>query len=198
MNQERNPPVAAPLEHLSLLLAKLDPVDSVAAGQSYEALRGRLILYFRLRRPQEAEDLADRVLDRVARRIAEGVNIESVSSFAAGVAKFVLQEHYASTLREERAWNDLDYSKRIEAMPPDEVTEARAAALAACLESLTASERNLILNYYGADGLKRMRERQSIARRLRISLNALHNRALRLRKQLEQCVESRRKLEAAT
>jgi DNA-directed RNA polymerase specialized sigma24 family protein len=188
VNSGRGP--AESLEHLSLLLAKLDPHDGALAGQLYEALRRRLILYFRLRRPHEAEELADRVLDRVARRIAEGVEIDSVPSYSAGVARWLLHERYASTRREARAWADLEYAQQLQTPPieADDSAPAHRAALRHCLDGIPVIERQLILDYYAADGPARKRVRQALAERLRISLNALHNRALRLRKQLERCV----------
>src|SRR5271154_647155 len=85
-------------EHLSRLLAKLNP-DPERAGMTYEELRRRLILFFRLKRPHEAEDLADQVLDRVARRLSEGVEMERIEFYSLGVARFVLRERDTATLR---------------------------------------------------------------------------------------------------
>lgn len=180
------------IDHLPELLAKLDQ-DPGKAGRAYEDLRRRLILFFRIRRPQEAEDLADTVLDRVARRLAEGINIEKIEFYSVGVARFVLRERFAAAGREERAREDLAYAQQMQvaAPVPDSSPEASGRALADCLKGLEATERAMILRYYGADGPQRMRERQDLAQQLRISLNALHNRALRLRKQLEHCVEGR-------
>ena len=182
----------AGIDHLPNLLAKLDQ-DPANAGRAYEDLRRRLILFFRIRRPQEAEDLADTVLDRVARRLADGVDIEKIEFYSVGVARFVLRERFAATAREERARTDLAYAQQMHVAAPalDSSPEARVRALADCLKGLEEGERSMILRYYGADGPQRMRVRDGLAQQLRISLNALHNRALRLRKQLEHCVEGR-------
>jgi DNA-directed RNA polymerase specialized sigma24 family protein len=180
------------IEHLSGLLAKLDQ-DPDKAGRAYEELRRRLILFFRIRRPQEAEDLADTVLDRVARRLADGIEIEKIEFYSVGVARFVLRERFAATEREERAREDLAYAQQMQSAAPlpDPSSEARLRALADCLKNLEGAERAMILRYYAADGPQRMRMRYGLAQQMRVSLNALHNRALRLRKQLEHCVESR-------
>lgn len=179
------------IDNLPCLLAKLGK-DPDTAGRVYEDLRRRLILFFRLRRPQEAEDLADKVLDRVARRLAEGVEIEKVEFYIVGVARFVLRERYAATQREDRAQRDLVYVQQTQAAAPalDSTPETSVLALGNCLQRLEDVERSMILAYYGADGPKRMSVRQDLAQQLDISLNALHNRALRLRKQLERCVQS--------
>jgi DNA-directed RNA polymerase specialized sigma24 family protein len=179
------------IDNLPQLLARLDK-DPDTAGRVYEDLRRRLILFFRLRRPQEAEDLADKVLDRVARRLAEGVEIEKVEFYVVGIARFVLRERFAATQRENRAQQDLVYVQQMQATVPalDTNPEANILALGNCLKRLEEAERSMILTYYGADGPNRMRVRQTLAQNLKISLNALHNRALRLRKQLERCVAS--------
>jgi DNA-directed RNA polymerase specialized sigma24 family protein len=176
-------------EHLPQLLAKLDP-DAERAGLIYEQLRRRLILFFRLKRPHEAEDLADEVLDRVARRLSEGVEMERVEFYSLGVARFVLRERGTATQREERLHLDVAYLQQTQLPDPNEELQAEAnvAALRRCLRRLSQVERSMMLTYYGADGAQRIQIRQGMAEKFGISLNALHNRALRLRKQLERCV----------
>ena len=176
-------------EHLSRLLAKLDP-DPERAGMTYEELRRRLILFFRLKRPHEAEDLADEVLDRVARRLSEGVEMERIEFYSLGVARFVLRERDTATQREERLHYDVAYMQQAQLPDPQEELQAEAnvAALRRCLGQLGQVERSMMLSYYCADGARRIQIRQGLAEKFGNSLNALHNRALRLRKQLERCV----------
>jgi hypothetical protein len=69
--------------------------------------------------------------------------------------------------------------------------EAAFAALTACLEAAGGDARALILSYYDADGALRIATRQRLAAERGISLNALRNRALRLREVLEACVRAR-------
>jgi RNA polymerase sigma factor (sigma-70 family) len=166
----------------------LDP-DERRAGVLYEEIRYRLILFFRLHRPIEAEDLADEVLDRVARKLSEGTAIERIEFYAVGVARYVLRERYAATLREQQAQNQIAYLRQSQGMSEDLSVEDTSEALTKCLQRLADADRAMILTYYGADGAVRIKTRQQLAQQIGISLNALHNRALRLRKQLEQCVE---------
>ena len=64
--------------------------------------------------------------------------------------------------------------------------------LQACLQSLGADSAAFILEYYGADtGAKRIERRQRMAESSGVSVNALRNRALRIRLALEKCVSSR-------
>ena len=180
------------MRHFPQLMARLDS-DAGAAGRRYEDLRRRLILFFRLKSPQDAHDLADEVLDRVARRLSDGVEIRSLEAYVLGVARFVLREHKGRVARAARAHDEIAYLEqtRAPAAAAPSSGEEHLTALDHCLRVLEAEDRTLILTYYGDDGTQRMRVRGDLARTMKISLNALHNRALRLRKQLEQCVARR-------
>jgi DNA-directed RNA polymerase specialized sigma24 family protein len=171
------------------LLARLSADGGDA--QAYEALRRRLIQFFRLHVPAEADELADVVLDRLARRIHEGVEVASVPSYALGIARMVLHEARTKAARRHIAEAD-------PTLVPDEgaADEARdlehvLAALRACLDAAGTIARDLILTYYGGDGAVRIAMRKRLADEQGISLNALRNRALRLRDALEECVRKR-------
>src|SRR5262245_59333694 len=74
------------------LLAKLS-ADPEVAGVEYEELRRRLIKFFEWRGAFFPEDLADETLNRTARKIDEGEEIEkNVAALALGVAHFVFLE----------------------------------------------------------------------------------------------------------
>ena len=188
-NEQRRKPGAS-VDHLPLLLANLHS-DERRAAVLYEEIRYRLMRFFRLHRPHEAEDLADEALDRVARKLSEGIAIERIEFYAVGVARFVLRERLAATLREARVQQEIAYLNR--SRPANEGIDAElySAALAKCLQRLVNADRSMILSYYGADGAMRIIGRKRLAESLDVSLKALHNRALRLRKQLEQCVAAR-------
>jgi DNA-directed RNA polymerase specialized sigma24 family protein len=171
------------------LLARLSADGGDAAA--YESLRRRLIQFFRLHVPAEADDLADVVLDRLARRLHEGTDVASVPSYALGIARMVLHEARAKSARRHRAEADPTLVPDDEA--PDDASELEhvLAALRACLDAAGTSARRLILAYYGADGAARIATRKRLADECAISLNALRNRALRLRDALEDCVRKR-------
>lgn len=163
-----------------------------AAAAAYEALRRRLIAFFRLHVPAQADDLADIALDRLGRRLAEGVAVEDTGGYALGIARFLVREAHAQAIRAVRAESDPVLQ------PPDEDSiedaqrhEAVLTALDACLDAAGPAQGRLILDYYGADGGERIALRQRLATALGISLNALRNRALRLREALEACVRGR-------
>lgn len=172
-------------------------LDRLAAdgepAAAYESLRRRLILYFRQSLPVEAETLADTALDRLARRLGEGVAVANVAAYAQGIARLVLLEAQAQAAREQRVQR-LESAAATGGAEADDELEARrlSDALEACLQGLDAPGRGLLLEYYGAgDGGERIRARQRLAQRLGISTHALRNRALRLRAALEACLRRR-------
>lgn len=175
---------------LHALLAHLGGGRGAAAA--YEALRRRLIAFFRLHVPAQAEDLADLALDRLGRRLAEGVAVEDTGGYALGIARYLVRETQARTMRAARAEHDPLLQPPDEDAAADAVRhEAVLAALDACLDAAGPAQGRLILDYYDADGGERIALRQRLATALGISLNALRNRALRLREALEACVRGR-------
>lgn len=213
----RSPDEAATL---AALLRRLE-ADGEPGGLVYERLRLRLVAFLRLHARGEAESLADIALDRLARRVHEGVAVEHVPSYALGIARLLVREEQARRQRERRALEGLGHEARIAAQaavatehegdmlapgagtlrgataatttgepaPGDPAVDAEAlAALLSCLEGLDAATRRFVLEYYVADGPARITVRQQLAAALGLYLNALRNRALRLRARLEDCV----------
>ena len=179
--------MAAAAESFDLLLQRLGQGGEGALG--YERLRNRLVAFFRLRFPAQAEALADDVLDRLARRLAEGTVVDSLAGYALGIARLVSLEesHRQQKLRRAATETLRDAVSQSEAEP-----DPILPILQACLQSLGADSAAFILEYYGADtGAKRIERRQRMAESSGVSVNALRNRALRIRLALEKCVSSR-------
>jgi DNA-directed RNA polymerase specialized sigma24 family protein len=78
-------------EAFDKLLAAFSP-DADEAAKQYEALRIRLIRFFEWRSIPLADDRADEVLNRVARRIDEGQQVNNVVAYAYRVAYLVFLE----------------------------------------------------------------------------------------------------------
>jgi DNA-directed RNA polymerase specialized sigma24 family protein len=170
---------------LQRLLAALDR-DPARASERYEALRLRLVRVFTWERQADAESLADQAMDRVARRVDEGVELADVAAYAHRVAELILLETRRAAQRRQAA---LDAHARLS--PPDRssaAVERRHACLEACLSRLQPDQRDLILRYYTADGRARIEQREALAKAHGIPLGALRNRALRLREKLEACL----------
>ncbi|HVV96641.1 MAG TPA: hypothetical protein VHC92_05830 [Rhodanobacteraceae bacterium] len=170
------------------LMARLNADGPEAIG--YEALRRRLIRFFWVYAPAEADELADVALDRLARKIHEGVAVAAIVPYTLAIARLVLHEARARNARRQSAEIDPALIAADDHGDASE-DEAAFAALTACLEASGSDARALILSYYDADGALRIATRQRLAAERGISLNALRNRALRLREALEACVRAR-------
>lgn len=172
------------------LLTAFGPSREVAA-ERYESLRARLVRYFTWERCAFPEERADEAFNRVARRLAEGEPVQNVEHYTNGVARLLAKESVAEEIRQQRAYHGWANMRNGEgAAVPTEEYEARC--LEACLqEMLSPEERDFLLQYYEGDRQVRIQSRQRMAARLGIGLNALRNRALRLREKLETCLRDR-------
>lgn len=163
------------------LLAWLD-ADPVAAARKYEQIRRALIRFFECRRCVTPGEQTDQVIDRVARRLAEGADIYAADpySYFQGVAVRVFQEY----LRRERVPVEIPMP-----LPEDAARmRRRLECMERCLESLPAETRAMMLDYCSVDKASKRRQRESLAARLGMTVNSLRIRVHRVREQLEGCV----------
>lgn len=131
-------------------------------------------------------ELADETIDRVARRIAEGVELRSSDPYGyfCGVARLVFKEYLRRSGRESRALEGGGWP------PPASFPEAddrRLECLRRCLDRLPQEKRSLVLRYHQRED--NIRNRQTFARELGVPLNALRIRVHRVRRKLEDCVQ---------
>jgi DNA-directed RNA polymerase specialized sigma24 family protein len=171
------------------LLSSLGP-DEARAGQEYERLRARLIVFFTGRRCPEPEDSADETIDRVTRRIEEGEGIGDVVRFAYGVARLVFTESLKRRHRHDRLLTRFARSSAAAPAPEPDTSFASGEAVRCirhCTGGLPPDDRDLILQYYTSGGRDRQGERRALATRLDLSPVALRLRAFRIRRALEKC-----------
>jgi DNA-directed RNA polymerase specialized sigma24 family protein len=174
-------------EGFEALLAQLHP-DRERAGEIYETIRYKLVRLFEWRGCASPEDLADETINRVARRLAEGVELRSNDPYGyfCGVAHLVYKEVLRRALREHRALASGDW------LPPaaeeEELSDARLECLRRCLAQLPPDQRDLVLRYH--QGENNIRNRQQLAREAGIPMNALRIRIHRVRRKLESCVHA--------
>ena len=168
------------------LLATLS-TDRDEAGRQYEMIRSRLVRYFESRAIDSAEARADETLNRVARRLDEGQQIENLIGYMYRTAYLVFLE----ALREP-GQTEIDPEKSPTITPDplfeDSEQEQRQRCFDQCLSKLTAENRELILAYYQEEGGTKIAVRRQLADGLRIPLNALRIRAHRIRTFLERCI----------
>ena len=134
------------------LLAFLDS-DREIAGRRYEKIRQKLIKLFQWRGIAAPEDFADRTIDRVARRLAEGQQLRADNPYLYfhGVAMNVLRE----ASREPR----LEALEEVRAPEAEGSREREHACLDECLAGLLPESRRLVLEYHAQQGRAKIETR---------------------------------------
>ncbi len=185
-------------EAFSKLLAAFDPVPA-RAGAKYESIRTALVKFFDWQGAIFPEDLADETLNRVARKLDEGLQLQAPDNYCHGVARLVLLE---SRKRSDNRRVEMD---EIGEMPAENeetnLADERRTYFERCLGELPLESRQLVLRYYQEDKQQKIDGRQMLAIQLGIPLNALRSRVQRIRDRLARCVRrqlSQKKYSAAT
>lgn len=189
------PPWILTQEAMDLLLARLHP-DRELAGQAYQELRWKVTVFFEGRRCAFPEDLADETLNRIARKIWEGEQIVDVDRYALTVARYIFKESQRLPVRASLSLDDLlqDYdfkiSQNAECASADEAEdERRKECMRRCLLTLSAEQRELLVEYYQGEKRAKIDHRKEMAERLGMSPNALYLHIHRLREKLHACFE---------
>ena len=172
---------------LEKLLTRFSP-DPEQAGIEYETTRRKLMRFFSARSVDSADLATDDVINRVARRIDEGKEIDNLVGYFYGVARKVFQEILKERERDPVPIEDAPQALRQKAPDPIE-PDQRLRCFDRCLEALAPESRMLILEYYEGEGRTKIEHRQELAERLHIPLNALRIRVHRIRGNLEQCIQ---------
>lgn len=181
-------PIGAGRGSLEFLLRSLGE-DRGQAAENYEALRQKLIRFFSWKGSPAPEDLADLTLDRMAHKIETGESPQHPEKYAYSVARFLLLEHGREQAKEKAALYELELLRRQRAGDPAEEQSLRF--LEQCLAALGKEHSGFILRYYQGDQRERIENRKGMGDKQGVSLNALRNKALRLRKRLENCLASK-------
>jgi DNA-directed RNA polymerase specialized sigma24 family protein len=160
------------------LLAWLDE-DRDLAGKKYEEIRFQLINLFIARGCLISEELADKTIDRVARKVKDIADtyIGDPSLYFYGVARMVHLEYIRSR------------PVTLPALPfqSEKDAEQRYECLGLCVDKLSSANRELILTYYG-EAQANEEQRRKLATRMGLEPNALWVRAHRIREKLRRCV----------
>jgi DNA-directed RNA polymerase specialized sigma24 family protein len=166
-------------------LACLD-ADPQRAGEKYESVRLTLLKFFDWRGARFPEECADETINRVIRKIEEGETIRDIQTYCHGVARLVFLE---TLKRAENRRADLEEVDPQELVAPEpEEEDPRQACFNHCLGELPQESQQLIMQYYQDEKRAKINNRQSLAERLGLPLNALRSRAQRIRNRLEECV----------
>jgi RNA polymerase sigma factor (sigma-70 family) len=176
-------------EGFKMLLAWLDK-DREQAGKKYEHIRQSLVKIFIRRGCDEAEDLADITINRVAGKFPELTHtyVGDPALYFYGVAKNVAREHqkHESNKAPLPILSERDDMERKEAAAE---LEHRYECLEQCLRKLNDDNRELITRYYQRERQAKIDSRRELSKQLDISPLALRVRVHRLRNALYQCIQ---------
>jgi DNA-directed RNA polymerase specialized sigma24 family protein len=178
------PPWSPTPESLEKLLTWLSSNPENGA-ERYEKVRQRLIKYFACNGGgDDAEDLADKTLDRVMKRLERGEIPEPFTGdktlYFLAFARNIRMEHYNSRKREP--------PRRV--IDPDRMqAEAEDACLQECARILRREDRWLAIEYYRFDKTTKVAHHSNLADRFELTKAGLRTRIHRIREQLRPCIK---------
>jgi DNA-directed RNA polymerase specialized sigma24 family protein len=194
-SQTQNPRVRRPDQQLTqhrfdLLLSHL-AIDTADSASRYEMLRGRLVVFFSRRMVAFPEDLADEVLDRLARRLEEGEAIARIEGYALGIARHILQEHYVRNDRETAAGEEFhgNVSRQTLTTDEEEAEEIRLERMKHCFDRLPRGDQKLLSEYCLAEGSSKIAVRKRLADARSMTQAALRKRVFLLRGMIQRCMK---------
>jgi DNA-directed RNA polymerase specialized sigma24 family protein len=186
-------------EAFEKLLSSLDG-NPEKASIIYEDIRKRLIRQFRANQSQIAEEQADEVFNRIARKIYEEnfvLDKNNPYPYFHQTARYILLEQQRRDRRRILGLDDLPFSEE-PFYDPEEIlarfserlrNEAGLNSLHECRENLSEKEINLLDSYDAVKG----KGREKLAKETGKTVNALKISVNRIRKKLIECVKKRLK-----
>jgi RNA polymerase sigma factor (sigma-70 family) len=179
------------------LLDFLDP-DPGRAPERYEHFRQKLVRLFEWKGCIPGDDYADETIDRVAKRLEQGLESQPENPYLYfhGIAVNVIRERWRKASREPQPIDTLPESRRPVADPfemeqrqnLEAENERRLACLHGCLDRLPGATRELLVSYHLEETGSQIGKRKRLAETLNIPATALRLRIFRIRRQLEKCM----------
>jgi hypothetical protein len=158
-------------------------MEEEAAVERYRRLHGRLVLFFMRHRSYHPEDLADQVVNRLARKLSDGLSIGNIEAFALGMARLVVREEQAQSLRERNCHLELCRNESVVQRTFNE-RENSYQWMENQLATLPVSQRSMLERYHEGEGIRRIRERQKLAEEMGLSIGTLRKRIFDLQAML--------------
>jgi len=177
-------------DNFEALLAWLDP-DRERAGAKYEEIRHGLVNIFNWRGCSDSEDLADETISRVMKKVSEvaATYKGDPALYFYGVAKRLLFEVNRRAQSKVEKITPEQLRDTLVADDPDDNSEEAYECLESCLQKLSASDRELILNYYQQEQ-HTIEYRRQLAQRHGLAPNNLRVKVYRIRAMLHECIQS--------
>jgi len=174
-------------ENFERLLNWLHP-NREEAGQEYQRIRELLIKNFQAQGCSSPDRLADATIDRTAQVLTPEEIAEWVGRHK---EKYFYRVGYYILLEErDKRFLEVQMPDEFDAVNPDEEEdpEPKLNCLHQCLQLLSDAKRDLITRYYFGSKATKIRNREQLARELKLELPILRVRALRIRKELRVCL----------
>lgn len=161
--------------------------DRESAGEKYEQIRHSLIQILNWNGAINAEDLADKTINRVANKLPEIAKKYQgdPALYFYGVAKNLLRQQQKR--EQQLSLQDLDFPSLEDR--EEGVSDAVYECLERCLAYLPAFDREVVTEYYEGETSSKIKLRKELAQRLKIEPNALRVKIHRIRVSLEKCLE---------
>lgn len=154
------------------LLVWLNP-DRELAGIKYSAIHSGLVRIFACKGFNDAEDLADETINRVMLRLS------NIQDNFQGEPAYYFHGVARNIMRERNRRKELAMGEVVVRIDPD--VPEKHDCLGHCLDSLSDSKRNLILDYYLYEGHNKIEHHKHMARQLKITTGAIRNRVFQIR-----------------
>ena len=183
------PPISpSPPEGFDELLSWLDE-NREQATEAYLDLRRALVKIFIWNQCSDPEGLTDEVFDRVIRKLPglKDVYEGNPRLYFYAVANNLIKED-RKVAKSQIPLDDIDIPIE-DSLVGEETLEMRNECLEMCLKVLDAEKRDLILSYYSKEKREKFIHRAEMARRLGVSIGTLRVRMMRIRDNLEECIE---------
>lgn len=170
-----------------LFLACLD-ADRARASQRYLQLRHSLTRILEWKGSQNPEDQADETINRVCRKLEEGLAVEDIAKYCHTVLNYVFLESLKTPDARRADFDEQQLSQipAVETMAQSD--DERLPCLQKCLGELPDDHRQLIVSYYQNDQRAKIENRRRLAEQLGITAHNLNVRASRIRERLQSCV----------
>lgn len=174
-------------EKFNALLSWLDGNREIA-GQKYEKIRERLIQIFVARGCFEAEELADETIDRTMQKLPQLIDNYAGDPrlYFYGVANNI----HLEWMRKQKKIRNLEFNETGSYSQNESKSEIEYECLETCLGALPSDQHQLIVEYYKEEKRAKIEFRQTLAKKLEISTNALQVKTHRIRARLLECMQN--------
>lgn len=167
--------------------------DREKAGEKYEEIRESLIRFFEIKGCHDVLTLTDETIHRVTSKISTlQLNSElKMTTLFFGFAKNVYFEYQRQ--KENQFTSD---SQNFAAKVTDSAGSANSLYLdylQECLETYSAADRELILDFYAKDKHEKVVQRRNLAKKLNLTAGTMNTRIYRIRLALQKCIENKLK-----